>query len=406
MIYMGELMNKVTQMIVMLLVVISMVGCSQKEEASGPPFKAEDVKKEVKKSSNEDIVDNLVGTWLFNKKEKIWGVYTIDKSDNKLLMKTGDLIYEFELQDIKDNRVNAVLLKEEGGALPEPIEFSKDDAIEYTFILNDKNQLKMETNNKDEKNWNSVQGTKVTEVDDSNYKDITSQLVGNWINDEEYIRLSKRNGNLVMGLRDWQEDLNWENVVEVKGNANNTVIGVIVETAGEAEDLGMEIAFTLNEDGKLVLGDLSLSKTDMERETWEKEKELAKKELDLVFYKDDGTEINFKDFRGKKVVLLMWGTWVKPSVEMLSHLNEIYGELKEKNIVVYSISSEGNAAKDYVKENNMKVPNLNDLNGDFNLFLANEVLPSLYIYDEEGFRIETIKGSIDKDEMRKKILGD
>ena len=400
-------MNRVTQTIVLLLVIISMVGCSQKEETSGPPFKAEVVKKSLTKSSNEDIVDNLVGTWLFKKEENIWGVYTIDKSDNKLFMKFADLTSKFELLDIKDNKVSMLLVGQEGGALLEPEEYAVDEAIKYTFIFDDDNQFRIETeDNKDYKKWNSIQGTKVTEVDDSDYKDITSQLVGNWINDKEYIRLSKRNGNLVMGLRDWQEELDWENVVEVKGNANNTIVGVIVETTGEAEDLGMEVAFTLNEDGKLGLGDLTLTKTNMERETWEEELELTKKELDIVFNKDDNTEIDFQDFRGKKVVLLMWATWTESSVEMLNHLNEIYGELQEKNIVVYSVSSEGNAAENYVEENNIKVPNLNDLNGDFHLFLGNEVFPSLYIYDEEGFRTETIKGSIDKEKMRKTILGE
>ena len=209
-------------------------------------------------------MDNLVGTWLFKKEENIWGVYTIDKSDNKLFMKFADLTSKFELLDIKDNKVSMLLVGQEGGALLEPEEYAVDEAIKYIFI-DDDNQFRIETeDNKDYKKWNSIQGTKVTEVDDSDYKDITSQLVGNWINDKEYIRLSKRNGNLVMGLRDWQEELDWENVVEVKGNADDTIVGVIVEKQGEAEDLGMEVAFTLNEDGKLGLGDLTLTKTNDE----------------------------------------------------------------------------------------------------------------------------------------------
>lgn len=403
-------MKKITQIIVILSIMILIVGC-QKEEVSGPSFEAEELKEVLTNSGNDATLNNIVGTWLLEYEENIIGVYSIDKNDKKVFMKFANLTSEYEILDIKDNKISMMLVRQIGGGLVEPKEYTEDEAIKYTFVLENNNQFRLEMGNEDDKESNSILGFKIVEISDPNYKDITSRFVGNWTDEEEYIRLSKSNGNLIMKLRDWQEDLDWENDIEVKGNFNNTILGTIVETTGEAEDLGMDVVLTLNEDGKLELDDLILTKTNIEREVWEEELKLSKKKLDIVYKNDiDSTEIDFQDFRGKKVALLMWGgTWSLPSIEMINNLNEIYEELQEENIVVYSISNEGiqgRLAENYINENNIKVPNLNDIKGEFSFFLGTELYPSLYIYNEQGERTETIVGSIDKEKIRNTILGE
>ena len=255
-----EFMNNVIKILVMVLGITGIVGCSQEKQTESTII-------EEKETSNEEVVNALIGTWANDR-----GAFTIDKDSNKLIMHMNQLDsnivtnfnLQFELRDVDENKISTLFVKKYG----EQIDTENED----TFTFKDKQKLIMETS------LDNLEYTKMSKVNDPDYKDITSMLVGNWANEDAYIRISKRNNNIVTELRDEQEDINWENTTEVKGNAGNTIVGVNVDTTGEAEDLGMLVFLTLKDNGGLSLGSsssrdtLELNRTGIEREKWEVEK--------------------------------------------------------------------------------------------------------------------------------------
>ncbi|WP_374721753.1 TlpA family protein disulfide reductase [Peribacillus tepidiphilus] len=248
-----------------------------------------------------------------------------------------------------------------------------------------------------------------TESQESSEEEVINKLVGNWSNDEVYMTIVKDNDNLIMKLG--SEDKYWNITIEVQEAKDSEVQGLVINSDMEQEIIGTKFTYVIKDENRLDIFDnshnnpLSLMKATEDRASWEREKAIAEKELDIVFENSDGTIIDFKDFRGKKVVLLMWGSWAKPAVETLNNLNDIYEDLRKRDIVVYNISYDINE-EDFIKENNIRIPYLHDENGEFEAWLGSLAIPTLYIYDEDGLRIDKIVGSIDKEEMKKRILGE
>jgi peroxiredoxin len=248
-----------------------------------------------------------------------------------------------------------------------------------------------------------------TESQESSEEEVINKLVGNWSNDEVYMTIAKDNDNLIMKLG--LEGKYWNITIEVQEAKDSEVQGLVINSDMEQEIIGTKFTYVIKGENRLDIFDnshnnpLSLMKATEDRASWEREKAIAEKELDIVFENSDGTIIDFKDFRGKKVVLLMWGSWAKPAVETLNNLNDIYEDLRKRDIVVYNISYDINE-EDFIKENNIRIPYLHDENGEFEAWLGSLAIPTLYIYDEDGLRIDKIVGSIDKEEMKKRILGE
>ena len=54
-------------------------------------------------------------------------------------------------------------------------------------------------------------------------------------------------------------------------------------------------------------------------------------------YKADGTAVHLSDFKGKTVVLDFWATWCGPCQASLPHLEKIYRQVNNQNVVVLAV---------------------------------------------------------------------
>lgn len=137
------------------------------------------------------------------------------------------------------------------------------------------------------------------------------------------------------------------------------------------------------------------------------EKTNAASKLLLVksLYEDlEGNPIRLSDFKGKKIVLSFWATWCAPCIrEMPSLLRS--QEILEKENYVFLLPSDEATAK-IIKFKERQQFNLNFIKFNGSLVKQNiHALPTTFIYNEKGKKIEVIVGANEWDspEMIQKL---
>ena len=110
----------------------------------------------------------------------------------------------------------------------------------------------------------------------------------------------------------------------------------------------------------------------------------------------DQKKVDLEAFKGNKIIINYWATWCIPCIKEMPGLKRAQEILKNQNYTFLLISDE-------------KISKIlkfkNDKNYDFNFLksigsietLGIYSLPTSYIFDEKGIKIETIIGTIEWD---------
>lgn len=109
-------------------------------------------------------------------------------------------------------------------------------------------------------------------------------------------------------------------------------------------------------------------------------------EPELRFVDINGTNIDFKDYRGKWVVVNYWATWCPPCLEEIPELVHFHEEHKSKDAVVVGFNMEDHPPKvlsQFVEENMMTYPVV-PMSDEMELFGAIQGLPTTYLLDPSG----------------------
>ncbi len=90
-------------------------------------------------------------------------------------------------------------------------------------------------------------------------------------------------------------------------------------------------------------------------------------------------------FRGKPVLLDIWATWCAPCITNLEHIAKLYGDLKEKGIVVITVDEdeEAKTATDFLAKKNYQWSNFHDDGITMNL-LGPSGVPRTIVIDARG----------------------
>ena len=98
-----------------------------------------------------------------------------------------------------------------------------------------------------------------------------------------------------------------------------------------------------------------------------------------------GKTWDFKDLRGKVVLVNFWATWCPPCRKEIPDLVILYERFQSKGLVVLAISDEDKAkVEPFMRERNVPFPVLLDPERKVNGMFIVEGIPKSFVYDREG----------------------
>ena len=116
-------------------------------------------------------------------------------------------------------------------------------------------------------------------------------------------------------------------------------------------------------------------------------------QLKTLFVDLNDNKVDLTVYKGKKIVINYWATWCRPCIKEMPGLKRAEEILENHNYIFLLVSDETTSKISTFKK---------DKNFDFNFLKSvesNETLgiyslPTSYIFDENGKKIETIVGTI------------
>jgi peroxiredoxin len=96
--------------------------------------------------------------------------------------------------------------------------------------------------------------------------------------------------------------------------------------------------------------------------------------------------VSLKDLKGKVVVLDMWATWCPPCRASLPHLDKLYEETKDKDVVIYAVNlqEDKDDVQGFIKQTNLKTPVLLDKDGAVAQAYKANAIPQTIVISKDG----------------------
>ena len=136
----------------------------------------------------------------------------------------------------------------------------------------------------------------------------------------------------------------------------------------------------------------------------EKLSDLESMQLKTSFVDLKNQKVDLSLYKGKKIIISYWATWCRPCVVEMPGLTKAQEILKNYNYTFLLVSDE--KISKISKFKNDKKYNFNFLKSvGSNETLGIYSLPTVYIFNEKGMKIETIVGTIvwDSKQIIKKL---
>ncbi len=112
----------------------------------------------------------------------------------------------------------------------------------------------------------------------------------------------------------------------------------------------------------------------------------------------DGEIVHLSGLKGKVVFLDFWATWCGPCRSTIPHVESIYNEYKDKDVVVIGVnmdvSSKRQAVEEFIKENGMTYFVISDANGNVASLYGVTSIPRFFLVDKDGNIASTKIGNI------------
>jgi len=111
----------------------------------------------------------------------------------------------------------------------------------------------------------------------------------------------------------------------------------------------------------------------------------ARREANFTLSDLEGKKWTLKELQGKIVVVNFWATWCPPCRSEIPDLQGLYGEFKDKGVVILGISDEeADKVKPFIAEQNVTYPILLDPGRKVNDAFRVQGIPRTFVYNREG----------------------
>ncbi|MEU6255385.1 TlpA disulfide reductase family protein [Streptomyces sp. NPDC047043] len=125
----------------------------------------------------------------------------------------------------------------------------------------------------------------------------------------------------------------------------------------------------------------------------------------------DGQQLDVADYKGKVVVLNVWGSWCAPCRAEAPNLEKVYSDLKSKGVQFVGINTRDTSTQNAIafeKSYGVTFPSLYDPTGKLMLrfkkgTLNPQAVPSTLVLDQEGRIAARSLAALSEDKLRKMI---
>lgn len=124
-----------------------------------------------------------------------------------------------------------------------------------------------------------------------------------------------------------------------------------------------------------------------------------------------GGQLDLKSFKGKIVVLNVWGSWCNPCRAEAPNFEKVYTDLKDDGVQFVGINTQDTSndnARAFEKQQGITYPSLSDPSGKLMLrfkkgTLSLQAIPSTLILDREGKIAARSLAALSEEKLRKMI---
>ncbi|MGD1222839.1 TlpA family protein disulfide reductase [Streptomyces krungchingensis] len=125
----------------------------------------------------------------------------------------------------------------------------------------------------------------------------------------------------------------------------------------------------------------------------------------------DGKQLDVRDFKGKVVVLNVWGSWCGPCRAEAANFERVYQDTKDQGVQFVGINTRDSStapALAFEKEHGVSYPSLYDPTGKLMLrfkkgTLNPQLIPSTLVIDREGKVAARTLQALSEDNLRKML---
>ena len=122
---------------------------------------------------------------------------------------------------------------------------------------------------------------------------------------------------------------------------------------------------------------------------------------DVTLTTMEGETVNLAELRGRSLLINFWATWCPPCQEEMPALERVDRKWRERGVTVLAINFEedGQAIRQYLTENELSLPVLQDTAGDAAIELDITYLPTTLFVDAEGVIRSRNEGALSQGQL-------